>query len=434
MSDPSRIAALAARISANTTKVDEYLAANSLPPLSFDADAPPQFPGQNKDPDIETARQSVITDTLELNQLMRGPREHLFSYHPAHLLSQLAIVRFDLARLVPLDDGGGGGGGEATFASLAAATGLGEAHLRRLLRHAISQRVFREPRPGVVSHTAASRLLAEDRDVADWVRWAADECWPAAYHACEAMARWPGSEEPNQTGFALANRTDLGLFEYLATQPERAARFAAGMRLYAARPDLDVRHLVAGWNWGDLPAGATVVDVGGSHGAAAIALARAYPSLGLEVVVQDIDAQTIEAADARKPADVGARVRYMVHDFFAEQPVRGADVYLYRACFHNWSDRYALRMLGALVPALKPGARVVLNDVVVPGPGEVSPHEEARLRAGDLDMAVLFNAGDRELADWAHLFERAGPGFRFEGGKRPEGSGLWVLSAVWVGV
>lgn len=424
MSQTSHIAELSARIAANTAKVDEYYSTHSLPTPSFDAGAPPRSLIPATETDIEAARQAVILDTRELNQLMLGPREHIFSYHPNQLLSQLVIVRFGLARTVPID-------GEATFADIAAASGLGETQVRKVIRHAIAHRIFQEPRPGVVIHSAASRLLAEDADLADWVRWCADDNWSAAYHACEAMARWPGSEEPTETGFAVANRTNLTMFDFLATQPERGARFAAGMRMYSKRPDLDVRYLVDAWSWSDLPAGATVVDVGGSHGEAAIALARAYPSLNL--VVRDIDAQTIRDADARKPADVAERVRYMTHDFFTEQPIHGADVYLYRACFHNWSNKYALRMLEALIPALKPGARVILNDVVVPGPKDMPPSSELRIRTGDLNMMTLFNAGDREMTDWASFFGTASPGFHFEGGNKPPGSGLWVLVAEWKG-
>ncbi|KAI0875274.1 S-adenosyl-L-methionine-dependent methyltransferase [Hypoxylon argillaceum] len=338
---PTRIAELSARIAANTTEIDNFLVSQSLPTPSFDPDAP--------------------------------------------LSLELAIVRFGLARL------------------LAVAAGLGESHVRRLVRHAITQHIFCEPRPGFVAHSASSRLLAEDADVAAWVRWRADGCWLAAYHT-----------------FSLANQTSLSMFDVLAADPERAARFAAGMRLYAARPDLDVHYLVDAWPWGGLKDGATVIDVGGSHGEAAIALARAFPSMNL--VVQDIDKPTILEADSRKPADIADRVRYMTHDFFTEQPIREADVYLYRACFHNWSDKYAVRILRALIPALKVGARVLLNDVVVPGPEEMSPGAASDVRSGDLNMMMLFNAADREVSDWARLFEMASPGFQFKGGK----AATWV--------
>lgn len=61
-------------------------------------------------------------------------------------------------------------------------------------------------------------------------------------------------------------------------------------------------------------------------------------------------------------------------------------------------------MLQALIPALKAGARVILNDVVVPGPEEMSPGLAVGVRTGDLGMMILFNAGDREMAEWARLF------------------------------
>ncbi|KAI0114031.1 S-adenosyl-L-methionine-dependent methyltransferase [Nemania sp. FL0031] len=425
MSKPTRIAELSTRIAANTAEIDNFLAAQFLPAPSFEPDAPLGLFGPNTDSRILAARESVIQDTLELRDLLLGPREHLFSSQPNYHLSQLSIVRFGLARHVPLD-------GETTFAELATAAGLGESHVRKVIRHAITQHIFREPRPGVVAHSASSRLLAEDADVAAWVRWRTDDCWLAAYHTCEAISRWPGSGEPNETGFSLASQASLGMFDVLKADPERATRFAAGMRLYAARPDLDVHYLVDAWPWGELQDGATVIDVGGSHGEAAIALARAFPSLKL--VVQDIDEPTVLEADSRKPADVAERVRYMTHDFFTEQPIRHADVYLYRACLHNWSDKYAVRILRALIPALKVGARVLLNDVVVPGPEDMSPGVASNVRSGDLNMMMLFNAGDREVSNWAHLFELASPGFEFKGAKQPPGSGLWVLEALWNGV
>ncbi len=98
-------------------------------------------------------------------------------------------------------------GGEATFAELAAKSGLNETNLRRLLRFGMAQRIFHEPRPGVVTHTAASRLLAEHEGLYNWLRFSTDDLWRAACYTSDAMAKFPGSEEPNQTGFALSNRS-----------------------------------------------------------------------------------------------------------------------------------------------------------------------------------------------------------------------------------
>ena len=70
----------------------------------------------------------------------------------------------------------------------------------------------------------------------------------------------------------------------------------------------------------------------------------------------------------------------MEHDFMTEQPVKGADVYLIRWVLHNWSDKYCLRILRNLIPALKNGARIVIQDNCLPEPNTLSYTEEAKLR------------------------------------------------------
>ncbi|KAK4210885.1 S-adenosyl-L-methionine-dependent methyltransferase [Rhypophila decipiens] len=401
MPEQSRIVQLSNRIATNTAKFDAYLGENSIPTPSFSAkyDQPSPLP-TTAPPEILAARKAILQDTLELRQLMLGPREHVLELaNPNALLSQLVIARLGLASLVPLDDGAS----TTTFSAIASTTGLSERNIRRLIRHAISQRVFVEgPSPGQVSHSAASRLLAREPDM------------------------WPDSHEPEHTGFALAHDTEKPIFEYLASEPERAARFAAGMRLYANRPGTDVR-----------------VDVGGSHGQLGIQLAWAFPGLK-HVVVQDIQEAVIEAASANMPEDLAGRLSYMVHDFFTEQPGKSAAVYVFRACFHNWSDKYAVKMLEALKPALEAGvSHVVINDVVVPDAETLKRLDQegkadaAHVRSADLAMGYLMNAGDRELGDWKALFEMAGPGFEFltQGEEyKLEGSDLGMVVAKWVGV
>jgi hypothetical protein len=70
----------------------------------------------------------------------------------------------------------------------------------------------------------------------------------------------------------------------------------------------------------------------------------------------------------------------MAHDFFEEQPVKGADVYYYRWTLHNWSDKYCIKTLKALSPALKKGSRVLIMDVVMPPPGILPNDVDRKLR------------------------------------------------------
>lgn len=157
----------------------------------------------------------------------------------------------------------------------------------------------------------------------------------------------------------------------------------------------DLKHLVNNFPWDTLGSG-TVVDVsffiitrytgrsihlydqvGGSNGFVSIRLASSFPKL--HFIVQDL-ASTVDSVASGLPPELSDRVEFMPHDFFAEQPVKGADVYLFRWIFHNWSDEYCIKILRSLTPALKKGAMIVINDNVLPEPGTMGLWQEGRLR------------------------------------------------------
>lgn len=422
------ITQLSSRIAENTAIVNDYLVSHNLPGPSFGLDGPEQLLPPDTPSEITSARQAVISDCLELRNLLLGPREQIMTigYQATALVSPKLIIKNRLAHAFPLDS-------STTFSELAASSGLGETHIRKVLRHAIAMHnIFAEPHPGVITHSAASRLLATDPALQDWLDYTTHEHWNAAYHTADAMSKFPASGEPNQTGFSVAHDTDKSFFAFLSGRPERLRVFASVMRYITQRPELGPELVVQAYPWGDLPEGATVVDVGGSHGLVSIELARRFP--GLQFVVQDLDEPVVRNADARKPAEVAGRVQFMTHDFFREQPVRGADVYFLRAVLHNWSDGYAVKVLRALIPALKKGAKVVVNDVVMAEAGSVPKPMELKTRISDLIQLVLNNAGDREMEEWVKLFATADSRFRFQGATRMPGSTrLWVLVAEWVG-
>jgi hypothetical protein len=133
------------------------------------------------------------------------------------------------------------------------------------------------------------------------------------------------------------------------------------------------------------------------------------------------------------PPELSDRIQFMPYDFLTPQPVKNADVYFFRWIFHNWSDKYCIQILRNHIPALKKGARIVINDNVLPEPGSLPRWREERLRSMDLTMLELQNSRERELEDWAKLFEEADARFRFLGGKQPRGANIWILEAVWEG-
>lgn len=97
-----------------------------------------------------------------------------------------AISRYDIASKVPI-------GGEITFDELAKQCGLFETDLRRIVRFAIAyHHIFREPRKGVLAHSAASKWLVDNEGAHDGLGVMFDDCYQSFGRVCRAYiaSRW----------------------------------------------------------------------------------------------------------------------------------------------------------------------------------------------------------------------------------------------------
>lgn len=148
------------------------------------------------------------------------------------------------------------------------------------------------------------------------------------------------------------------MFEFFEENPVRLNRFKDAMSFLQTFPGLQNSYVLKGFDWASLGNG-LIVDVGGSHGLVSMDIAREFPSL--RFVVQDLP-KVIEDAKTKVPAELADRVTFMAHDMFTEQPVKGADVYYFRWILHDWSDKYCIKILKSLIPALKPGARIMFSE------------------------------------------------------------------------
>lgn len=71
------------------------------------------------------------------------------------MVSLQIIARSKIANIVPAR-------GQVAFEDIAQQTGLSDTMTKRLLRHAMTMHIFREPVPGMVAHTTASKALQVD--------------------------------------------------------------------------------------------------------------------------------------------------------------------------------------------------------------------------------------------------------------------------------
>lgn len=361
---------------------------------------------------------------------------------------------FDFWSAVPLN-------GTSSPAEIARHTGLPSEVVERVLDHATTLRLFsyaEGTRPGrSVRHTARSAAVAQSPGLRALVSTVLDEAGAPMMVMHEALDKYTRgrarlTQDPAETSFAHLHSKGGGGGARYATPWDmlendgegdrkgwRHRNFADFMRYLKEIFHFD-DVVAAALDWPALGAAAHVVDVGGSAGHDAAALARRFPNLRL--TVQDLERvePVFDAASADADLRAADRVRFVAHNFFEPQPVKGADVYLLKMILHDWTDAECVRILRALVSALKPGARVLLIEYM--GGGGGGEEDEAAQQdlprsirnmgtATDLRLMALFNARERPVGAWKGLLAAADERFRIAHVKANPGEFFAVIEAVW---
>ncbi len=172
-------------------------------------------------------------------------------------------------------------------------------------------------------------------------------------------------------------------------------------------------------------------QIGGNAGHSCVALAKSFPDI--EFIVQDTP-QVVEdgskAVRENNDTDISSRITFQAYDFFTKQPVKGAEVYLFRQIFHNWDLENSVKILKNTVESMGQASHVLIMDSVVPAPGTVPSVRERSFRALDVGMMQLFNSLERDLEAWQAILEAADPRLRIKGVKTPYGSSMSVIDVV----
>jgi len=145
----------------------------------------------------------------------------------------------------------------------------------------------------------------------------------------------------------------------------------------------------------------TVADVGGGRGGLLAALLQAHP--GISGILFDLPETLIGAKKFLRSHGVAERVTLVGGDFLAEVPVE-ADLYLLKAVLQHWDDAAARAILEGCREAMKPQARLVIIESLLPkhaidAPGAVM---------ADLHMMVINGGRVRSLKQFEALLSQAG--------------------------
>ncbi|TGO15190.1 hypothetical protein BTUL_0043g00450 [Botrytis tulipae] len=186
-----------------------------------------------------------------------------------------------------------------------------------------------------------------------------------------------------QTAFHYENKD---LFGILGEKPDTARAFATLMSTWAEGTSLvqDLFPIGRFLAEGDSSIAALWVDVGGGYGQKTVALRAAFPELEGRFVLQDL--HHIVSGAGRNEG-----IKYLVHNIFTEQPVKGAGAYYIRQVLHDFPDDKCVVILTQLRKAMKPGySKLLIHEQMIPRSGA-----SVWAVTQDFNMMTLLGAAER---------------------------------------
>lgn len=290
---------------------------------------------------------------------------------------------------------------------LAAATGTQAGPLRRVLRALAGSGIFAEDEQGRFGLTPLAEPLRSDAAMslrayaemqgATWV-----------WRSMGAMEHSLRTGEP-----AFRHIFGMQSFEYQSANPELGRLQVEGLASVGRAQDSAI---LAAY---DFRGAGTVVDVAGGQGALLRGILGAAEQT--RAVLFDLP-HVIEMARQRfVEAGLESRTQLVTGDFFAGVPA-GGDIYLLRKVIHDWDDDEAVAILRSCRAAMRPDARLLLIETIVP---EGNAYSYAKLL--DLLMLVYPGGQERTVPEYRAMLSAAGFELR---NVIPTASSVAILEAV----
>ncbi|KAH7313595.1 S-adenosyl-L-methionine-dependent methyltransferase [Stachybotrys elegans] len=438
---PQTLVDLAAKVTELSQSLTKLISDNGMKAPTLEADSVTSYEGMTAE--IFLMRQQLVDVLNDMNILAQGPSESIFNY-VHNCMPDTAVLNilnyFDFWAAVPVD-------GSASYQDIAKHTNLPLDVVRRVLEHGITLQLFaRAEQPSHVKHTSRSAALAKSAGLKALVSTILDDAGPPMSVMTEALRRYSvGKQElttdMRENAFTLFHsgapygRKYANSWEFIENDGEgerkgwRQRNFVTFMNYLKDIFRLE-NVIKDSYDW-KAAGKATVVDLGGSGGHDAFVLAKAFPDL--DITVQDLpEAGPVFEKDV--PAELKSRVRFMAHDFFKPQTVQ-ADIYMIKLILHDWPDAESIKILRGLIPALRPGSKVLFVDYVgKQGNAAELPRSIQQMgTATDMRMMALFNAEERPVEAWKEIFRKADERFEIQ---RVDANALTfyvAIEAVWRG-
>jgi hypothetical protein len=244
--------------------------------------------------------------------------------------------------------------------------------LFRLLRALESLSIFSQISPMVFANTPSSECLRKNVPDTEWA-------WVRAQLSVGGgvYEGWSGLGASIKTGDTAFDQVlGCGFWEYYRRNPEAGTIFNEAMRLIGKHNSPEVAQA---YDWNRFP---VIADIGGGIGGLLVDILDAHPSCrGLLFDEPKVIQQAISHE----------RLQPIGGDFFQTVPT-GADAYILRWIIHDWSEAEAVALLGKVREAMKPGARLILLEELIPEVPYLVPGKW-------IDVLMLAITGGRERTE-----------------------------------
>jgi hypothetical protein len=185
-----------------------------------------------------------------------------------------------------------------------------------------------------------------------------------------------------------------GIFEWLASDPERVKLFNEVMTSFAT---LHMTGLLEAY---DFSYAKKVVDVGGGQGKNLAEILKKNP--GMRGVLFDLPQAFAGGKNLVAQEGLSGRCEVITGDFFVAVP-GGADAYLLSRVIHDWNDEKTIAILKVIRAAIAPHGRLVLLETMLRRDGTtVYP------ALSDLNMLLMTGGCERTEEEYRALYRAAG--------------------------
>jgi hypothetical protein len=278
--------------------------------------------------------------------------------------------------------------GPQPVVALAAAAGVNEDALYRVLRALATVGVFEETGPRTFSLTPAADLLRSDRpglrDMALWIT--------SPFH----FRVYSNALHAVRTGEPAAEKTvGMPVFEYFTRDPELSDIFNNAMTAFSAAVIPAVLDVY------DFSGIDVLVDVAGGHGAVLTSILERYPDM--RGILMDVDHVVAGARPKIEAMNLQGRCETAAGDFFKAVPE--GDAYIMKHIIHDWDDERAsviLRNIHEALAAKADGRVILIESVIQPG----NAPDLGKLI--DLEMLMMPGGRERTADEFEALFAKSG--------------------------